>query len=220
MYGGVSLAHLYDAVADSAVRLPADQQQADDHHHGDGHGHHQQPHHGASVERLQGVGLLWTEETWALRPPENGLPGKQPQLVLTSYQLISLDLRRLVHHLLQLQRRVDLRGRRIRTRNETDHVRFWDPHLSVVECAAFDDQPFPHTHKWGLFQMWCSRIHPQTRLAMEGKQRVRTQGRKMKGIQSTPKQPIVAAHLSCWTAGLWGTNKRKVWLAGSSLTGC
>lgn len=61
--GAFGPAYLYDAVTDGAVRLPANQQQADDHHHGDGHGHHQQPHHGASVEGLQGVGLLWTEET-------------------------------------------------------------------------------------------------------------------------------------------------------------
>lgn len=53
--------YLHDAVADGAVRLPAHQQEADYHHHGDRHGHHQQTHHGASVERLQGIGLLRTE---------------------------------------------------------------------------------------------------------------------------------------------------------------
>lgn len=53
--------YLYDAMTDSSVRLPADQQQADYHHHGNRHGHHQQPHHGATVKRLQGIGLLWKE---------------------------------------------------------------------------------------------------------------------------------------------------------------
>lgn len=65
------LAYLYNAVAYGAVRLPANQQQADYHHHGNGHGHHQQSHHGASVECLQSVGLLWAERTRALRRRES-----------------------------------------------------------------------------------------------------------------------------------------------------
>lgn len=59
----LDLTYLYNAVAYGAIWLPANQQQADYHHHGDGHGHHQQSHHGTPVERLQGVGLLWTEKT-------------------------------------------------------------------------------------------------------------------------------------------------------------
>lgn len=100
--------YLHDAVADSAVRLPAHQQEADDHHHGDGHGHHQQTHHGASVERLQGVRLLRREKSG--ESPDRGKRGASERSSSASYQFVPLDLGGLVDHLLELHGGVDLRG--------------------------------------------------------------------------------------------------------------
>lgn len=100
--------YLHDAVADGAVRLPAHQQEADYHHHGDRHGHHQQTHHGASVERLQGIGLLRRETSG--ESPDRGRRGASERSSFTSYQFIPLDLGGLVDHLLELHGGVDLRG--------------------------------------------------------------------------------------------------------------
>lgn len=96
-------------MADGAVRLPAHQQEADYHHHGNGHSHHQQPHHGASVERLQGVGLLRREMSG--ESPDRGTRrGASEWSSFISYQFIPLDLGGLVDDLLELHGGVDLRG--------------------------------------------------------------------------------------------------------------
>ena len=121
--------YLYDAMTDGAVWLPAHQQQADHHHHGDCHGHHQQPHHGAAVKCLQGVGLLWKEDI-----KEGGRGGRRLNMsfsfefmffsssnsifffnqkcvmlfIFSPDQFISRNLRRLVDDLLELCRGVDL----------------------------------------------------------------------------------------------------------------
>lgn len=186
------LAYLYDAVTYGAVRLPANQQQADYHHHGDGHGHHQQSHHGASVERLQGVGLLWTEMTRVLRRRESA-----------SWATTRADV--LPAHLSRSPPACSPPASAPETcwsnRTKDKSFSFWDPHLSVEERVAVDE-PFLHTRKWRLSQTWCSRIHPQARRGLEKRRRVRTQECKMKSHQSTPRQPMAAAHLSCWTVGL------------------
>lgn len=54
--------YLNNTMANSAVRLSAHQQQADNHDHGYSYSHHQQPHHGSSVKRLQGIRGLAEQE--------------------------------------------------------------------------------------------------------------------------------------------------------------
>lgn len=109
--------HLHDAVADGAVRLPAHQQEADYHHHGNRHGHHQQPHHGASIKRLQGVGLLRREVSG--EGPDRSRRGASEWSSFISYQFVPLDLGGLVDDLLELHGGVDLRGEAGSEKQET-----------------------------------------------------------------------------------------------------
>lgn len=104
-------------MADGAVGLPAHQQEADYHHHGDRHSHHQQPHHGASVERLQGVGLLRRERSG--ERTEWGRRRASGWSLFISYQFVPLDLGGLVDDLLELHRGVDLRGEAGSEKQET-----------------------------------------------------------------------------------------------------
>lgn len=186
-------------MTDSAIWLPAHQQQADYHHHGNRHSHHQQPHHGATVKRLQGIRLLWKEGNvlWGRDKIKHVIFRLTSckflqaikhifwlksiiMFVLSPYQFISRNLRRLVDYLLELCRGVDLRregmskNKGVYWKDNKHTQRPWSVEQSIWNITSLSDKiiiilPFLHIHKSGVSQMWYNHIHQLQTLRMEWK---------------------------------------------------